>query len=444
MKKVFCLAFAVFVLTVMCFSTMPARAAEVSFNGQWRVRGFAFTVDGADYIPEVSKSRTYWDQRFRLYITAKASENLKGVIRMLSPDHVGSSFDTGDVWGDVAPKAVLWDLAYLDFDVPQTQFNVKLGRQGLDLGNYIVLGSCKTYDGLVVSTAVQNVNLSLFTVKLNEGSTAASAAFDDEDLYGVALNFKAAPNITMGAFGVMGSDGDLGGGYLSSNIAGVINSVETGAGTAAVTGRDSAEAIWMGLTGDMDFAPIKVKLEFDYSKITLTDTVAPTIADYEITGYAFFADVCADLPVAKVGVNLLYTSGHDKDDASTTESDQFIPISSHFSERQGYDHLVMYRYLIGANDHAIGNLTAIQLYAYKDLTSQLSGKFSVQKYNFTNQREGDTGDDLGTEIDVLLAYKLYDNLTFTGTGAYWITTDDVFDTDNENCWLLKHEILYTF
>ena len=154
MKKVFCLAFAVFVLTVMCFSTMPARAAEVSFNGQWRVRGFAFTVDGADYIPEVSKSRTYWDQRFRLYITAKASENLKGVIRMLSPDHVGCSVDTGDVWGDVAPKAVLWDLAYLDFDVPQTQFNVKLGRQGLDLGNYIVLGSCKTYDGLVVSTAV--------------------------------------------------------------------------------------------------------------------------------------------------------------------------------------------------------------------------------------------------------------------------------------------------
>jgi hypothetical protein len=389
---------------------------------------------------------TYWDQRFRLYITAKVSDNLKGVIRMLAPDHVGDQDipDCGDKWGDVNAKPVLWDIAYLDFDVPQTQLNVKVGRQGIDLGNYIVLGSCKTYDALVVSTSVQNVNLSLFTAKMNEGSTGG-AAFDDEDLYGIALNFKAAPNITLGAFGVMGSDGDVTDtGYMSNDLVDAIQDIEDSAVTTDMVGRDNADAMWLGLTGDMDFNPIKVKLEFDYSKITLVDNDITNLADYEITGYAFFADVCADLPVAKVGANLLYTSGHDKDDASTTESDQFIPISSHFSERQGYDHIVMYRGIIGANDHAIGNLTAIQLYAMKDLTSQLSGKFSVQKYNFTNQPEWATGDDLGTEIDVLLSYKLYDNLTFTGTGAYWITTDDVWGPDNENCWLLKHEILYTF
>ncbi|MGA1789875.1 MAG: hypothetical protein ACMUIM_00190 [bacterium] len=443
MKKVFCLAFAVFVLTVMCFSTMPARAAEVSFNGQWRVRGFAFDIDG-EKVENESQSTSYWDQRFRLYITAKANDNLKGVIRMLSPNHVSCSVDSGDIWGDVNPKAVLWDLAYLDFDVPQTQFNVKVGRQGIDLGNYIVLGSCKTYDALMVSTAVQNVNLSLFTAKLNEGTTGASD-FDDEDLYGIALNFKAAPNITLGAFGVMGSDGDVTDiGYMSNDLVDAIQDIEDSAVTTDMVGRDSADAMWLGLTGDMDFNPIKVKLEFDYSKITLVDSDVTNLPDYEITGYAFFADVCADLPMAKVGANLLYTSGHDKDDSSTTESDQFIPISSHFSERQAYDHIVMYRGIIGANDHAIGNLTAIQLYAFKDLTPQLSGKFSVQKYNFTNQPEWATGDDLGTEIDVLLAYKLYDNLTFTGTGAYWLTTDDVFGPDNENCWLLKHEILYTF
>jgi hypothetical protein len=444
MKKVFCLAFAVFVLTVMCFSTMPARAAEVSFNGQWRVRGFAYDIEG-DKADNRSDSVTYWDQRFRLYITAKASDNLKGVIRMLAPDHVGAPTVTpgcGDVWGDVWAKPILWDLAYLDFDVPQTQLNVKVGRQGIDLGNYIVLGSCKTYDSLVVSTAVQNVNLSLFTAKLYEGS--AGGAFDDQDLYGVALNFKAAPNMTLGAFGVMGINGDITSGFMST----MLDSIDAVDSTAAAdyAGRDSADAMWLGLTGDMDFAPIKVKLEFDYSKITLTDTVEPTMADYEITGYAFFADVCADLPMAKVGINLLYTSGHDKDDTSISESDQFIPISSHFSERQGYDHLVLYRAIYGnaGGDFSLGNLTAIQVYAMKDLTSQLSGKFSVQKYNMTNQSDSATGDDLGTEIDVLLSYKLYDNLKLTGTGAYWLTTDDVFGPDNENCWLLKQEILYTF
>ena len=45
MKKVYYLAFAVMLLSVMCFRVMPARA-EVTFNGEWRVRGYVFDIEG--------------------------------------------------------------------------------------------------------------------------------------------------------------------------------------------------------------------------------------------------------------------------------------------------------------------------------------------------------------------------------------------------------------
>ena len=54
------------------------------------------------------------------------------------------------------------------------------------------------------------------------------------------------------------------------------------------------------------------------------------------------------------------------------------------------------------------------------------------------------GKNLGTEIDVKLVYKLYDNLTISGIGAYWITDEDIYGPENDNNWLLKHEILYKF
>ncbi|MGA1843177.1 MAG: hypothetical protein ACMUIS_01285 [bacterium] len=445
MKKVLYFTFAVLVLSVMCFSVMPARA-DVTFNGEYRVRGFAYDIDGSDdSTGNRSDSQSFWDQRFRLYITAQMSDNLKGVIRMLAPHHnpcdLGGGTYPGNVWGDVWEKPVLWDLAYMDFDVPELQLNAKVGRQGIDLGNKIVLGSCKTYDSLILTKMVQNMTLSVLTAKFYEGDKGATATgFDDEDIYGAVLNFAAAPNVNMGVWAVMGKDGDtVNGGYMFDD--------------ATLTTNPTADAFWFGATAAMDYSPLKINLEFDYSKITLNGINANP--DFEMTGYAFFADVSTDIGVAKVGGNLLYTTGDDKADGDATKSDLFVPISSHFSERNDYDELVVRRYLYGNGnglldgDRSIGNILAIQLYATKDLTPKLSGKASIQNYSFNQDPDGDGPANpmdkaIGQEIDVKLAYKVNNNLTVTGTGAYWITTDDIFGTDNENCWFLKHEILYKF
>jgi hypothetical protein len=449
MKKVLYVAFAVFVLSVMCFTVMPARA-EVTFNGEWRVRGFAFDIDGTK---DADVTNNYWDQRFRLYITAKISDNLKGIIRAMAPNHAPCDFaignddagsDPGNKWGtSVDPRPVLWDIAYLDFTCPITEVNIKLGRQGIDLGNMIVLGSCKTYDALVLGKKIQNVGLSLFTAKFYEGTTSQS---DDEDLYGVNLNFNPVPNMNASVFAVMANDGATYKGYHA------LFEDEN----ALANAYPDMDAYWFGATANMDIAPVKVKLEFDYSTLTFNSQL-DGVDDVEAKGFAFFGDVSADLPAVKVGGNILYTTGDDADAEDTNESDLFIPISSYFSERNDYDYIVMRTFLykptvdfdafILPGDWSIGNLTAFQLYAYKDLMPKLTGKLSVQKYMFTEDPDGseDTfGDDLGMEVDVKLTYKMLDNLTITGVGAYWLTTDDIFQKDNEDCWLLKHEILYKF
>lgn len=450
MKKVFYLAFAVLILSVMCFGVMPARA-EVTLNGEWRVRGYVYDIQGEkDASGETSDTASYWDQRFRLYITAKMSDNLKGVVRMLAPKQVDGDFsDVESKWGGgdaVNPKPVYWDIAYLDFDVPlpTAPVNVKLGRQDIMLGNSILLGSSRTFDSLMLNTAIQNVNISLLTVKLDEGNI--SGAFDDEDLYGAVVSFDPVPNINLGIWAVLGKDGDTGGseGYM-------VNAVD---GVAATN--PSLDAFWMGAAANMDLPPMKINVEFDYSKVTLNGEWGNP--DIESTGYAFYADVAADIPTVKFGGSLLYTTGEDKDETNhVTDNDLFIPISSYFSERNDYDYMVLRRYIysrdngIFSGDHSIGNIIAIKLYAMKDLAPKLMGMVSAQNYSFTQDPDGSSGwmgKNLGTEIDVKLVYKLYNNLTITGVGAYWITDEDTFDMnqdgDVENNWLLKQEILYKF
>lgn len=522
MKKALIFAFAAVLLSVMCFHAIPARAAaEVTFNGEWRVRGYAYDIDARK---DADNTQTFWDQRFRLYITAKANDNLKGVVRILTPDNtkwgtMSASDSSLASWNGAAnpwTNDVTVDVAFLDFDIPQTKLHCSIGKQFLSLGNYIVLGSYATYDSLVLSTQVENVKLAVFTAKLNEddtsdslyavyavkdpngvligysaGSHASVFSEDDEDIYGLTVNFNLAPNVNIGLFGVMGNDGELGrcecncygscmtdcsgmcygsdcetycaGDYVPAcliNHASIMGLCEglpkSGASidcddeedASVVNYFQDADAYWLGATANIDYAPLKMKFEADYSRVDInyygTD---PNITDVKIKGYALFGDICADLDFAKIGVAGLYTSGAKYDDAFTVHA--FVPISSRFSYWNKYDEMVLKTYL---ND-VVTNVTSFKLYAMKELTPKLTGTLSVQTYKFSEDPDGPynattgagaIGTDLGIEVDAKACYKVYENLTLTAIGAYWFTDSDTFGQDSDDNWLLKHEIEYKF
>jgi len=77
--------------------SLPAMAMENQFNGQFNVKGFVsnYEAGGSGYITPANDTRranNYFEQRARLYYTAKASDDLKLVL----------GFEIDSVWGDRA------------------------------------------------------------------------------------------------------------------------------------------------------------------------------------------------------------------------------------------------------------------------------------------------------------------------------------------------------
>lgn len=461
MKKALYFVFTAFILTVLLFQTMPAMAVEVSFDGEYRIRAYAYDLDGRKTSDnDFNDSQTYYDQRFRLGITTKISDNLKAYIRMVAPnndrwgngDNTSLLFDyneggtarvqtdSGNPWAG----NVDFDLAYLDFAIPNTNLNARVGKQWMSLGNYIVLGSYATFDAIKVNTKLNNVDVCLFTAKLYEGDTsdeydstgeAETPSEDDEDLYGLTLGFKPAPNMNLGLFTVMMNDGTVDEGYFAPGL----------------PGYEDMDAFWIGLNADIDYAPLKMKFEADYSNVKL-NAIDNGGEDFEAKGYALFADICAELEYANIGIAALMTTGEKEDEpGDDNESSMFVPISSRFSYFYDWDLIVINKYLEDLEgDYCITNLTTLKLYAKKDLTPKTKGTLSIQTYSYTEDPEPDSdepGDDskLGMEIDVVLEHQLYDNLTLTAGAGYWITDEETVGTEDTNDnWLLKLALLYKF
>ncbi len=460
MKKALYFAFTAFILTIMVFHVIPARAVELKFNGEYRIRAYAFDIDGRK---DCDDSQTYYDQRFRLVFTAEVTENLKGVVRMVAPnnDKWGNMDTTGTI-DSCNPWAgnVDFDLAYLDFAIPNTNLSAKVGKQYLKLGNYIVLGSHATYDAIMISTKIENVDLALFTAKIYEGNTddSAGSSEDDEDLYGFTLGVNAAPNMNFGLFAVVGNDSSASEGHFS---------------LGEYSSYSDIDGLWLGLTAEVDYAPVKLNFELDYSSVKFNRNPAENgqIQEYKSEGYAVFADACVELEFAKVGIAALMTTGNKEDDSAENDYSVFTPISSRFSYYKNWDLMVIEKLLERSKgDNCINNLTTLKVYAMKDLTPKTTAILSVQTYNYTenirkknsegeyeyinylgeyeqrlfNKSTSDEINNLGVEIDAILKHKLYENLTVTAAAGYWLTDKETFGEDSDDNWLLKACLLLEF
>jgi len=464
MKKILFLTFCCILMVVMVLHAIPAMA-DVSFEGEYRVRAYSYDLSPQkreDNGKSFDNSQTYYDQRFRLQMTAAVNENLKGVLRLVAPQNSGKIWGYSKKWDDCeysgnecdpeenpTAEGVEIDLAYIDFTIPNTKFNCVIGKQYLSLGNYIVLGSQATYDAILVNAKLGIVDLSVFTAKLYEGDISDSPSYvsnqdpsymfseDDEDLYGVALGFNAAPNMNFGLFLVKVDDSDVGSGFFTDDIDTEL--------------WQDLDAYYIGLTANMDFAPVKIKAELDYctGKIAKMENSAAD-DDIKIKGLAFFADVCADLSPFKVGGSILYTTGNDKEDMEKNEFGRFEPISSSFSYMNDWDSFVLYHYL----HEDISNLTALRVFGMWDITQKTALKGSIINFNRTEDEDDieDIKTALGTELNLKVEHSLYENLTVSGGFSYWMTSKETFPQYNDNgeiedpdgCMLFKAQVLYTF
>ena len=174
MKKLLILAFAA--LLMVAFAA-PSFAAETTFNGQYKVRGWSnwnFDKKVTDPTSERGRYDGYFDQRFRLTITHTRSEFLKAVVQLdLVEDTWGQQRNfriNNSTVGNMVRKA------YIEFTLPKVG-TFTVGKQPALLGYGLAFAdSCGILDGLKWSNKWGPVGVSAMYFKWDDNILLGGAS----------------------------------------------------------------------------------------------------------------------------------------------------------------------------------------------------------------------------------------------------------------------------
>ena len=487
MKKILMAVFAVLMLAAWVAPSM----ADTTFYGTYRVRlfniandrdfsddrvGKTYTGTGtntqneADGAAEDNDNNAWIDQRFRLGVESKASDNLRGFVQLEIGDN---DLNRSDIWGTggdaangVSNLSVSARQAYLSFNAGPVR--IKAGRQVFgdapdggqsfrvsDDGGYYGLWDgglvlVSVVDGVVFTTkAVDPLTLNFGYVKFAEGSTTGSGerivgntnANKDHDIY--LLQATAAPMDTVkgGAYFVYSRDAST---------------------TPATAIRDNQW--WLGAGVEAKLDPINLKVHAAYkggkfekgcdpAGTTYTTTVdtcvgVTTAEDVKYAAYAIDADASINIDQLTVGASVGMGSGDD--DATDKEDKSFNDIVGAYGVQLGQRPAIFFdngevsnggASLLttyaqgGANTIGGGtldNITFAQLYASFKATDELSVSGLVAGFWYTENKDissttntNEWESAIGTEVDLVAVYKLYKELALTAQAAWFLPGEGI-------------------
>ena len=271
-----------------------AQAIEFKAKGDWQIGVMGVSNPGFDEDEDVDEFMA--TTRVRTTFEFIASENVKGVMRVHSGDRrwgaagLGREDDTFE-----------FDRAYLDFMVPDTAVNMRVGKQPVALPN--TLGSHILDDqiwGVQGSSALtEEVGLTLGWGRAQDVHTSGDNKNDEVDYF-----YAIAP-VTMDGFevnpflvyGMMGSSAVEGADYGDSD--------------------QSSSVFWAGVNFSVDmFDPIVVKGDFNYG--TQGSDISGNDAGSEARGWIADVAVQYKMDMVTPEVFFLYESGESS--SSGTDS----------------------------------------------------------------------------------------------------------------------------
>jgi len=368
---------ALFVLGMVSF----AFAVDVEFGGDARVRG----VNKYNYDADKSADddNAYYDQRYRLKITAKADNGVEARARIRISDATWDNSSTvGDTGGNVTA-----DYAYLH--VPIGNVTIDVGRQIASWGNKFMVWNAET-NRLKVYTKVSGMTVGVFTDKKVE----TNDDFNSQD-----FNDYAAFLITKA-------------GGLKVGILGVYYKDDT-------TPDNDGQLINVFTNGKI--GNLGVAAEIAYKGGDLFETTASDGADL-----GAFALVTAGLGKATVGGAVAYAK-----DGYTTDND-FTP-TYFFGTSQI---MAITNFGAQADDKAYAALAFANFKATSDLSV-------LGRAAYANLGENAAGDDMTIiEIDAGLTYKLGKNTAYSLAVAYGMPSD--WNTEDDNILGMSHKIEVKF
>jgi hypothetical protein len=417
MKK-FMVALVVFAIT--CFSVTAFAAVDVSVGGSYEIRSRDFNdlaltknapavaTAGSGTSPASGSARDT-QTRIRIDVNAKAGDTVKGKLQLESdfgtgPSDWGTSGNGLSTLGfetySKSGASVGFREAWVLFQLPGLPVVVKGGHQLLQLGNgWFFRSQHYGSDAWVAFNDTGNNHLGFVNVKISEG--ASIAASDDADAYVIVDTFKLNDNNKIGI--------DLS--FLN---------FRQPAGAATEQKLQN-----LGLNYSGKIGPLALKAQIDMQSGKIKDVAAGVDSKYK--GNEIVLE--GSIPTDAVTFNMWLARGTGK---KSTDVDQkqmvtFLDIDPHYT--------FLYEYKIitaaGARNTGFSNTQAIGVGAMVKTSKSLEVGGNIwylkanEKTNLAraiggvNVTPGTDSDAIGTEVDLILNWKLYDNLTWNWVAGYF-------------------------
>lgn len=406
----------VFAAAVTAAWVVPASAGDVTFSGQYRLRGEYvqnndFTDTAADGVTDADDN-DFWTQRVRLTANAKATDDVSFKITLQdtrtwgTDDLAGVNTGTSTLLTDATVNKVDTHEAYLNVtDIFGTPVSLRVGRQELAYGDERLIGAFnwgnngRAFDGAKLMFSNDAVNVDLFTATTLE----AGEAGDDTYFNGVYATLKQLiPNNSLDLY-VLNLNGQ------SSNA----------------TSHYTLGARLKGAAAGVDYTG-----EFAYQTGDLDHDANPATATQDLKAYALAVKAGYTLPTPmkiRVGVEYDLATGADAD---TAENESFQNLFPTNHDKFGIADVT------GANQWS--NIQAWSVNASADVSEKL--RLYAAYWSFKQDEAAAVGsfsgldDDLGSEIDLIATYKYNNNLTLEAGAARFFPGDAAGANPDDRDW----------
>jgi len=416
-RLLFCLVALIAVFALV----MPTYAAEVKISGLWNAKAWA--KDNYDGDDDTDDSYQYITQRMRMYFNIIASENLKLVYKNEidfewgDAAFVNSRNSGGGLGGDsvnLETKNV-----YLEFMVPDTPVKATMGLQGVALHRGWFIDDD-------VAAARFDMNFDPVTV------TAYWAGAD-----GLEANDPDASNdvwhlVASGAYKAENMDARLTFGYQKGP-----NDDSRNPSSPETPESDDLYLVMGEFNMSFDMVSFFVIAGKNFGELKSDNSTQ----DRNYDGYMFHAGVDFALDMATLRAQFIYASGDDEkiDPATGTPYSQDDNFQGMAGETFSWAEIIADGWSYDRNadlaqiggDNSPSNMWAVGVGATLKPTDTTTIMLDVYYIGMVEDRsvgcdptvDNCSEDTIGTEIDVRIAQKIYDNLTLSLAGAYMLADD---------------------
>jgi hypothetical protein len=412
----------------------PAFAVTADMTGTLAVRGIA--TNNFDGDSDKQDHARGMDQRFRLFTSVAANENVKAVLGLEVDNVLGrtgaSGKELGAVGADPTGTASVLEVKhlYLDFKVPALGATVKAGTQPFNFGRGLIINDDAA--GLLVTMPCKimpdNV-IQLSWIKTSEGAFTNNDA--DGDFYGAKYTLKVA-GIAVAPYA----------GYYNAGSAAPSGTVTTA--TPPVTVFADAEAAFFGVDVDGKAGPFGYALTAIYNTWNKATTDGDSISLYG-KGTMDMGATTLSLEAARMG-DVDNAGGNSMSLAQNAATGPVVNISEILTGGMYTSNSSLV-----ANVGGAANLYKTNwLYAKVGAVQKLSDSMKVSAYVAHIAQASDVktagtpvqdAKTYGQEVDAYFDYTIVPGLGLNLMGAYLLADKDFGD---DNAWKLATSLNYKF